>query len=227
MSVIQQGLTHKGKRLANDQTIISYGIEKNSVIDLITAPAPNIQVFVKTADGRKIPIEVNGDDSINIVKQKIKAKEGIPVVEQALSYNGKQLVDERTVSDYRIDKNEVLELGTSRIPIVVKTQTGRKIPLEVSVSDPIIEVKQQILEKEGIPVNMQNFSFKGKYLSDDQILQNCNIEKGSVLDLVPPVQDVQIFVKYEGKKVPFIVNGVDSVRMLKQKILSKEGFVII
>jgi hypothetical protein len=43
----------------------------------MATPSPNILMYVKTVEGRKIPIEVNSDDSIHSVKLKIQLKEGL------------------------------------------------------------------------------------------------------------------------------------------------------
>ena len=55
--------------------------------------------------------------------------------------------------------------------LFVKTLQGKTIQInDVDSSTPIADVKQQIQEKEGIPVDNQKLIFKGKQLNDDQIL---------------------------------------------------------
>jgi large subunit ribosomal protein L40e len=68
-------------------------------------------------------LRINSSDIIEMVKDKICMKEGVPQKEQGLIFSRKELEDKRTLFDYKIQKENTLHLalglrsilGTSKI----------------------------------------------------------------------------------------------------------------
>lgn len=77
----------------------------------ITSFAMNISVSVNiNGDEKTIILDVEPNDTMDAVKMKIQAKEGILPESQVLLFNGRRLEDGKTLSDYNIRKESVLNL---------------------------------------------------------------------------------------------------------------------
>lgn len=64
-----------------------------------------MQIFIKSLTGKIIILDVKPSDSIKDVKTKIKDKEGIPLYQQRLIFQGRQRGDKQILS-YMGVKNE-------------------------------------------------------------------------------------------------------------------------
>ncbi|KAL5467544.1 hypothetical protein EMCRGX_G031792 [Ephydatia muelleri] len=62
-------------------------------------------IKVKTLTGKEIDIDIEPND-----KERVEEKEGIPPPQQRLIFSGKQMNDDKTAADYKIQGGSVLHL---------------------------------------------------------------------------------------------------------------------
>jgi ubiquitin C len=188
-----------------------------------------MQIFIKSLIGRTITLEVEPNEKIAQIKDRLSGKEGIPGGQTlGFVYVGKRLEDDRTLADYNITKESTIQVvlvlrgggSGGGMQIFVKTLTARSITLEVDSNDTIEQVKMKLADKDGIPANEQRLIFGAKPLEDGCTLAEYNITKESTLHQVLKLcGGMRIFVKtITGQIVVLEVDPSDKIEKVKAQV---------
>ena len=69
-----------------------------------------MQIKVKTLTGKEIEVDIESNTKVEVIKERVEEKEGIPPTQQRLIFSGKQMSDEKTATDYKIQAGSVIHL---------------------------------------------------------------------------------------------------------------------
>ncbi|XP_068670966.1 polyubiquitin-B-like [Montipora foliosa] len=188
-----------------------------------------MQILVDPDIGEKFYLEVGPSDSVEKVKTKILEKKGIPPDQQVLRFKGELLKDERTLSDYHIDKESTPYLRFryhDEVTVFVRGITRSTFSLRVRTSDSVESLKRKIMVEEDIPVHDQRLIYFGRQLEDGCTLTDCRITDKCTVHLASRLRGggMQIFAKLlNGRLLRLGVAPDDLIENVKGKIQDEVG----
>ena len=136
-----------------------------------------MKIFIKELTGKSHELEVNFDDTIKSIKEKLVDSEEYHIKDMIFIFSGKQLEDDKKFIEYNI-KNEdtlhlIFKLKTVK-KISVKTTYGKILKIDVKPSDKIVNIKEKIQE-EGLNPTQYHLFFDEILLKDDTFYSDYNI----------------------------------------------------
>lgn len=157
-------------------------------------------IYVKDLVGRTLTYIVNFDITIIELKQQISDKINIPVDDQRLIYDGKQLENDKSLRYYGVDREKTLHLvlrlrgGMSHeissrkgeainVMKIKNHSSSTSFEIKVKLDKPLLELKKKINRKQGIPIELQRIIFNGKELMDHKTPRKYRLHQSQMLHL--------------------------------------------
>ena len=88
----------------------AYANGADTQVALLQSTEETYQITVRTLTGEDITLDVTSDDSIGAVKEKIRQQENIPVWQQRLTLDGRELEDGKTLAYYTIQAGNTVQM---------------------------------------------------------------------------------------------------------------------
>uniref|UniRef100_A0A0E0M8Q1 Ubiquitin-like domain-containing protein n=1 Tax=Oryza punctata TaxID=4537 RepID=A0A0E0M8Q1_ORYPU len=164
-------------------------------------PPKSLKIYVKMM--KTFTLNVNCADTVDQIKSKLSAIEGIDKSKQEMFFAGMHLKNEDKLADYNIMTNSSVDLYvTDAIQISVKIPSvGKTTKLNMRKSNRIADVKAEIEQEEGIPMNEQILMYAGQQLEDNHLLSQCDLRNDQTFHvLVCPNDKLHVFINVRGEK---------------------------
>ena len=222
----QQHLIYRGNELEDHRTVGDYKIIHKSTLHLrLKEELGRILVNVEMPTGKTSTVDVLPSDNVEWLKMKIDEKEGISPDRQRLTFVGRELENNTTLSDY---DNQIelfvrlyLRQRESDMQVFVKTLSGKTtITLDVAPEDTISNIKMKIHEELSIPVPQQQLtSSDNEELENERTLRHYGIQRDSIIGLT---------VKEAFNDLPFlsVLSNHSSIQSMESGFASSSSWTL-
>uniref|UniRef100_A0A8C3ZL88 Ubiquitin-like domain-containing protein n=1 Tax=Denticeps clupeoides TaxID=299321 RepID=A0A8C3ZL88_9TELE len=95
---------------SDSRTLVSHGLQHGSQVMVLITQAQPFQVFLKNDKGQVHTYDVTREETVSSFKQKVFNKERVPLSQQRLIYNGRQMEDGGTLSQYNVGPESTIFL---------------------------------------------------------------------------------------------------------------------
>ncbi|KAG1834918.1 ubiquitin-related domain-containing protein [Suillus subalutaceus] len=167
-------------------------------------PPGQIMISIRMIPDQKLDILALPDSSVLSLKHQISESIKVDAEHQRLLFAGKVLQDDKTLENYGVVNENVIQLAIPptlkvaaktkpqrlrrghepEVQIFVKNLNGKTMTLMISPTDTVENLMKKVQERTNIPPSEQRILFGGKQLEPSRILADYNISKESTLHLV-------------------------------------------
>ena len=198
------------------------------------AVAVGMQITVVTPLGTSVSLNVESEDSIENVRQRIRDELATPPEQQVLFFGATRLEDGNTLADYGVGDGATIRLayipasGVGMQIFVRNPSNEAFITLDVYLSDSIENIKTKVENILGYQPSNQRVFYNSALMQDGFTLGDYNVQNESTLELVVvrTAGQPQIILQTTAGRVYAIdIDYSDSIENVKEKVQDRLGIL--
>ena len=159
IDISEQRLFYENKELENDKSLLYYNIYDDTSLDLFIGPKNGVLIYIKFLPEQILKFSFLLSTKIGFIKQKIYERVKLHPEIQILSFNNKELNNNKILSDYNITNKSTLNVkfkSKNGIIIFIKRPNKKLFPFDISTSETILSLKKIISKEEDTPWKFRN-----------------------------------------------------------------------
>lgn len=207
-------LIFEGKRLEDHEKICNYTFRGDSVIQV----SVSFPIEFKSPDGKPFTVDLELDDFLWSVKEKIFGQYGFSKDSIAFYKNSEELKDDRKVRDYGIKRDTSLHIAYKAIEVIICEDIQEQTPIQIHAHCKISQLKEKIQEKLEYPIEDQTLIYNTHILEDSNAIVEYGIhDKAEIkLKLENKVKFTLRFEQHGRQEVE--VHSFEKVRKLRIRV---------
>ncbi|OMO76722.1 Ubiquitin [Corchorus capsularis] len=178
----------------------------------LTISSKKIQLKINVPSSKSsVPVEMDVNDTVLRLKEKIQEIEGVPVSKLVVQASGAELQDHRYLRDCELMENAEIDvnikpsptgsgtgsagggttttMGSKRLKLMVLTKCGtKKIPVEMNASDNVGELRKELQKLHQrlhfhLPQEGYFFIYKQNVMDDDRSFRWHHVAQGDTIEI--------------------------------------------
>nr|AVI25976.1 interferon stimulated protein 15 [Siniperca chuatsi]AZL96754.1 interferon stimulated protein 15 [Siniperca chuatsi] len=89
--------------------VSGYGLRPGSQVSLLVTQPATIQVLLRNEKGQVSTYDIKPDETVSDFKSKVQCREGVPVTQQRLIYQGREMMNGK-LADYNVEALSTIDL---------------------------------------------------------------------------------------------------------------------
>lgn len=135
-------LKYTDKVLDKSKTVGDYGISKETILKVEVLPSRTVNVFVKTEEGKVVPLTLESTQTVRQLKAAVEEKEGVAAARQRLKLGGRELRSQlSSLEEAGVNQEAVITLEVE--PAAAACAAVAPVAAQTGLPE-IIDARQQV-----------------------------------------------------------------------------------